>query len=77
MVFEPVTPPGNGNSLGVVQEAVQDRAGRRHVAQEFAPFFQWPVAGHDGGPIFIPAHDHFKKVLAGVLGQLFEAKIVD
>ena len=27
MVFEPVTPPGNGNGLGVVQETIQDRAG--------------------------------------------------
>jgi hypothetical protein len=38
---------------------------------------QWPVAGHDGGPVFIPAHDHLKKMLAGVLGQLLQAKIVN
>ena len=48
-----------------------------HVAQKLAPFLQWPVAGHDGGPVFIPAHDHFKKMLAGVLGQLLQAKIVN
>ena len=77
MVFKPITPPGNGNGLGVVEESVQDRTGGGHVAQEFAPFLQWPVAGHDGGPVFIPAHDHFKKMLAGVLGQLLEAKIVN
>jgi hypothetical protein len=28
-------------------------------------FLQWPVAGHEGGAAFIPAHDHFKKRLAG------------
>jgi hypothetical protein len=76
VVFKPVTPPDNGNGLGVVQETIQDRASRGHVAQKFAPFLQWPVAGHDGGPVFIPAHDHLKKMLAGVLGQLLEAKIV-
>jgi hypothetical protein len=50
VVFESVTPSGNGNGLGVVQETIQDRAGCGHVAQEFAPFLQRPVAGHDGGP---------------------------
>ena len=32
----------NGNGLGVVQEAIQDRAGGGHVAREFAPFLQGP-----------------------------------
>jgi hypothetical protein len=35
------------------------------------------VAGHDGGPVFIPAHDNFKKMLAGVFGQLLQPKIVN
>jgi len=59
----------------VVQETVQDGASRGHVAQEFAPFLQWSVAGHDGGSVFIPAHDHFKKMLAGVLGQLLGMRL--
>jgi hypothetical protein len=61
MVFKPVTPPRDGNGLGVVQETIHDRASRGHVAQKFAPFLQRPVAGHDGGPVFISAHDYFKK----------------
>jgi len=61
----------------MVQETIQDRTGSGHVAQKFAPFLQWPVAGHDGGPVFIPAHDHFKKMLTRVLGQLLQAKIVN
>ena len=77
MVFEPVTAPSNGDGLGVVQETIQDRAGGRDVAQKLAPFLQWPVAGHDRGPVFIPAHDHFKKMFAGVLGQLLQPKIVN
>ena len=77
MVFEPIAPPGNRNGLGVVQETIQDGASGGHVAQKFAPFLQGPVAGHDGGPVFIPAHDHLKKMLAGVLGQLLQPKIVN
>lgn len=34
------------------------------IATEFVPLF-----------VFIQAHNHLKKMLAGVLGQLFEAKI--
>jgi hypothetical protein len=59
-----LTPPGNGDGLGVVRETIQDRASRGHVTQELSPFLRWPVAGHEGGPAFIPAHDHFKKMLA-------------
>jgi hypothetical protein len=43
VVFEPVTPPGNGNSLGMVDETIQDGARSKHVAQEFTPFLQRPV----------------------------------
>jgi hypothetical protein len=77
VVFEPIAPPGNGNGLGVVQKTIQNRASGGHVAQKFAPLLQWPVAGHDGGPVFIAAHDPLKKMLAGVLGQLLQAKIVN
>jgi|GEM_PF-5859287 hypothetical protein len=38
MVFKPITPLGNGNGLGVVQETIRDRASRGHFAQKFAPF---------------------------------------
>ena len=77
MVFKPVAPASNGNRLGVVQETIQNRTGSGHVAQKFAPFFQWPVAGHDGVPVFIPAHDYLKQMLPRVLGQLFQSEIVN
>ena len=57
MVFEPIAPACDGDGLGVVQETIQDRTSRGHVTQKLAPFLQRPVAGHDGGPIFIPAHE--------------------
>ncbi|HUD83600.1 MAG TPA: hypothetical protein VMQ67_08855, partial [Candidatus Saccharimonadales bacterium] len=60
-----LTPPGNSDGLGVVQETIQDCPSRGHGAQELSPFLQWPVAGHDDGPFFIPAHDHLKKRIAG------------
>jgi hypothetical protein len=68
---------GNGDDLGVMQEPVEDGSGRRHVAQEFAPFFQRTVAGHDGGAVFIPAHDDLQQIFAGVLGQLFQTHVVN
>ena len=34
-------------------------------AQKLAPFLQGPVAGHDGGPVFILVHDYLKKMLTG------------
>ena len=61
MVFEPITPPGNGNNLGVVKETIQDRTSRGRVAQESVSVLQWPVAGHDSGAVFISAHDDLKK----------------
>src|SRR5687768_15178802 len=61
MIFEPIAPASNGNSLGMMQKAIQDCASGGHIAQKFAPFLQRSVAGHDGGPVFIPAHDHFEK----------------
>jgi hypothetical protein len=61
----------------MVQQIVQYRAGRADVSQELAPFLQWPLAVHDGGPVFIPAHDHLKEVLAGTLGQLLKPEVIN
>src|SRR5262245_36220652 len=77
VVFEPLTPAGNCDGLGMVQKAIQNRARRGHIAQKFSPLLQWPVTGHDGGPVFIPAHNHFEEMLAGVSRQLFRSKLTD
>ena len=60
-----------------MEEAIEDGAGGGHVAQEFAPVFERPVAGHDGGAVFVAAHDDFQQVFAGVFGQGLEAHVVD
>jgi len=61
----------------MVQEAVEDSACGGHVAQELAPVFKRTIAGHDGGAVFVPAHDDFQEVFAGVGGQRFEAHVVN
>jgi len=46
----------------MVEEAIEDGTGRGHVAQEFAPVLDGAVAGHDGGTVFVTAHEHFQEV---------------
>jgi len=60
-----------------MQEPVEDGSGGGHVAEQLAPFLQWPVAGHDSGTVFVTAHNDFQQILAGVFGQLFEAHVVN
>ena len=60
-----------------MQEPVENGPGGGHVAQKFAPFLQRAVAGHDGGTVFVTAHDDFQQILAGVFGQLFETHVVN
>ena len=76
-VFDPVAASGDGDGDGVMEEAVQDGAGGGHVAEELAPVFQRPVAGHDGGAVFVAAHHHFQQIFAGLFGQCFEPHVVD
>ena len=45
--------------------------------QELAPFFDGPVAGHDGGAVFVAAHDDFQRIFAAVWAEDFEAHVVD
>ncbi len=77
LVLEPVTSAGDGDGLGVVQEAVQDGRGAGHIAQELAPFFDGSVAGHDRRAVFITAHDDFQQVFGAVFGQAFESHVIN
>jgi len=61
----------------MMQEAIEDCSGGRHVAQELAPVFQRAVAGHDGRAVFVAADDHFQQVFAGAFRQRFESHVVD
>ena len=61
----------------MVQEAVEDCRGGGHVLQEFAPVLGRSVAGHDGGFVFVPAHNNLEEVLSSMFGQLLEAHVID
>jgi hypothetical protein len=61
----------------MVKQAVEDRAGGRDIAEQFAPFFDGSIRGHHGGTVFITAHDDFQKDLAAFLRQDFESRIVN
>ena len=61
--------------LQVVEEAIQDGTGGGHVAQELTPVLDGAVAGHDGGAVFVTAHNHFQEVFAGVFGQGLKAAV--
>ncbi len=77
LVLEPVAATGDGDGLSVMEKAVEDGAGGGHIGQELAPVFNGTVTGHDGGAVFVAAHDDFQEVFAGVLGQGLEAHVID
>jgi hypothetical protein len=76
-VLEPIASSRDGDDLGVMQEPVQDRRGRRNIADQLAPVLQGAVRGHHGGADLVPPHDDLEQVFAGPLGQLLHPKIID
>jgi len=60
-----------------MQEPVEDGSSSGHVAQQLAPFLQWAVAGHDGGAVFVTAHDDLQQILPGVFGQRFQPHVIN
>ena len=76
-VLEPVTAPGHRDDFGVVKQPVEDGAGGRHVAKELSPFFDGTVGGHQGGAVFVAAHDDFQEDFAALGRQDLEPHIVD
>ena len=76
-VFEAVAPTGDLEDFGVVQKAVEDGGGGGNVTEEFAPFFEGAVGGHEGGAQFVAAHDDFEEVFAAFGRELFDAHVVD
>jgi len=76
-VFEPVALAGERYDPGVVQEPVKDGGGCGDVVEELAPILERAVGGHEGGSVFVAAHDDLEQVLPGMLGQLLEPHVVD
>jgi len=61
----------------MVQEAVQDRRRGRDVSQQLVPVLQGMVRGHHRGHRLAPSQDDLEEALAGTLGQLFDAHVID
>ena len=75
--LEPITTTIDRNDLGVMKQPVEDGASGRHIAEQFAPFFDRSIGGHHGGTILVTAHDEFQEDLAALLRQDFESHIID
>jgi hypothetical protein len=61
----------------MMQQTVEDCAGGRDIAEQFAPFFDRAIGSHHGGPVLVTAHDDFQENLAAFLRQDFESHIVN
>ena len=61
----------------MVQEAVEDGCGGGNVADEFAPFFEGAIGGHQGRTDFVAAHDDLKEIFAGLRRELCDAHVVN
>ncbi len=61
----------------MVQKAVKDGTGRRHVTEQLAPVLDRTVAGDNGGAVFVAAHDHLQQIFAGVFGEFLEPHIIN
>ena len=64
------------NKVSVMEESVEDGCGGGDIADEFAPFFEGAVGGHESGAEFVAAHDDLKEVFAGFGWELFDAHVV-
>ena len=76
-LVEAVAGAGDGDDIGAVEESVEYGAGCGDVAEELAPFFDGAVGGHEGGSVFVSAHDDFQEDFAAAGGEVFEAHVVD
>ena len=76
-MVEAVAGAGDSDDVGAVEESVEDGAGCGDVAEELAPFFNGAVGGHEGGSVFVSAHDDFQEDFAAAGGEVFEAHVVD
>jgi hypothetical protein len=54
----------------MMKQAVEDHAGGRDIAEQFAPFFDGSIGGHHGGTVLVTAHDDFQKDLAAFCGRI-------
>ena len=51
-----------------LKESIKDGGGGGDIADEFAPFLDGPIGGHDRGSRFVAAHDDLEEVFARLRG---------
>ena len=59
------------------QEAVEDRGGRRHVAQEHAPVLRGPVGGDQRGRRFVAADEDFEEIFGGGRAEFLHPEVFE
>jgi hypothetical protein len=69
-VVQPIAPPLKGDDLDVVEEAVEDRRGTRHIPKKLASVLDRTVARHDRATGLMKANDDLEKVFAAAFGVL-------
>ena len=74
---KPVAPALHRNDFGMMEEAVQDGRGSRHVAEQFSPLLDRSIGSHESGSVFIAAHDDLEKHFSGFGWQDFESHVID
>ena len=61
----------------MLQETVEDGGGGGDITDEFTPFLDGAVGGHERGAVFVASHDDFKEVFSGHGRQLLESHVVN
>jgi len=65
------------DDVAVVEHAVEDGGGDRHILEEFAPILERAVGVDEDRFLFVAPHDDLEEVLAGVLRQILGGKVLD
>ena len=67
---------GQGEAVGVVNQAVEDGVGEDWVADGLVPLVDWQLACDDGGAAALPVLENFQEITAFGGGQHRQAPVV-
>ena len=67
---------GDGDSVGVVERAIQSHRSQQWVAEQLRPFVQGTVARDDRRAAFVAFSDGVEPVFGSQRAQRFEAEVV-
>src|SRR6266566_1470038 len=69
--------PVDSDNLSMVEQAIENGAGGRHIAEQFAPFFDRSVGGHHSGAVFVAAHNDLQEDFAAFRGEDLESHVIN